>query len=162
MLPFSFPEKVEPNLAVVRAYWDSLKRAGNEMPFWDDVKTSSLPDLAGSLLLFDVFERPERYRFSFIERDLADWYGSQISNDFVDEVELRNPFEYLISQCSATVESCLPTYYRHDATWMPKNRTSKSYARVLLPLWGEGHIRILLGAIVSIEGGMPTHSDRTA
>ena len=132
------------------------------MPFWDDVKPSSLPDLAGSLLLFDVFERPERYRFSFIGRDLLDWYGKQISNDFADEVELRNPFEYLISQCSATVEGCLPTYYRHVATAMPKNRASKSYARVLLPLWGEGHIRMLLGAIVSIEGGMPTHSDRTA
>ena len=132
------------------------------MPFWDDVKPSSLPDLAGSLLLFDVFERPERYRFSFIGRDLLDWYGKQISNDFADEVELQNPFEYRISQCSATVEGCLPTYYRHVATEMPKNRASKSYARVLLPLWGEGHIRMLLGAIVSIEGGIPTHSDRTA
>ena len=158
MLPYPFPEKIEPNLAVVRAYWDSLKRAGNEMPFWDDVKTSSLPDLAGSLLLFDVFERPERYRFSFIGRDLLGWYGKQISNDFADEVELRNPFEYLISQCSATVEGCLPTYYRHVAAWMPKKRTSKSFARILLPLWGEGHIRMLLGAIVSIEGGVPTHS----
>ena len=132
------------------------------MPFWDDVTTTSLPDLAGSLLLLDVFERPERYRFSYVGRDIMDWYGVQISNDFADEVEVRNPFEYLISQCSATVEGCVPSYYRHVATGMPKNRTSKSYARVLLPLWGEGHIRMLLGAIVSIEGGMPTHSDRAA
>ena len=162
MLPYSFPEKVEPNLAVVRAYWESLKRAGNEMPFWDDVKPSSLPDLAGSLLLFDVFERPERYRFSFIGRDLLDWYGKQISNEFVDEVELRDPFDYLISQCSATVEGCLPTYYRNVAASNPKNLASKSFARILLPLWGEGHIRMLLGAIVSIKGGMPTRSDRAA
>ena len=157
MLPYSFPEKFEPNLGIVRAYWENLKRADNAMPFWDDVKTSSLPDLAGNLLLIDVFERPERYRFSFVGRDLMDWYGKQISSDFADEVELRNPFEYLISQCSATIEGCVPSYYRHVATAMPKNRASKSYARVLLPLWGEGHIRMLLGAIVSIEGGMPTH-----
>ena len=89
MSPYSFPEKIEPKLAVVRAHWESLKRAGNEMPFWDDVTTTSLPDLAGSLLLFDVFERPERYRFSYVGRDLMDWYGVQISNDFADEVELR-------------------------------------------------------------------------
>ena len=162
MLPYSFPEKFEPNLAVVRSYWESLKRAGNAMPFWDDVKTTSLPDLAGNLLLFDVFERPERYRFAFVGRDLMDWYGKQISSDFADEVELRNPFEYLISQCSATVEGCVPTYYRHVAIAMPQNRASESYARILLPLWGEGHIRMLLGAIVSIGGGMPTHSDRVA
>ena len=75
---------------------------------------------------------------------------------------MRNPFEYLISQCSATVEGCLPTYYRHVAVAKPKNLALKSYARILLPLWGEGHIRMLLGAVVSIEGNMPTHSDYAA
>ena len=162
MLPYSFPERVESKLFVVRAYWEGLKRAGNEMPFWDDVKTSSLPDLAGSLLLFDVFEKPERYRFSYVGPDLMDWYGIQISNEFADEVELRNPFEYLISQCSATVEGCLPTYYRNIAAAKPKNLASKSYARILLPLWGEGHIRMLLGAVVGVESSMPTNSDRAA
>ena len=160
--PYSFPEKIEPKLAVVRAYWESLKRAGNEMPFWDDVTTTALPDLAGNLLLFDVFERPERYRFSYVGCEFMDWYGVQISNDFADEVELRNPFEYLISQCSATVEGCLPTYYRNIVAARPKNLASKSYARILLPLWGEGHIRMLLGAVVGVESSMPTNSDRAA
>ena len=93
--------------------------------------------------------------------NLMDWYGVQISNDFADEVELRNPFEYLISQCSATVEGCLPTYYRNIAAEKPKNLASKSYARILLPLWGKGHIRMLLGAVVGVES-MSTNSDRAA
>jgi len=162
VLPYSFPEKVEPKLAVVRAYWESLKRAGNAMPFWDDVKTSALPDLTENLLLIDVFEGPARYRFGFVGRDLMDWYGKQISNAFIDEIELRAPFEYLISQCSATIEGSAPTYYGHVATAMPQSHPSQSYARILLPLWGEGHIRMLLGAIVSIKSGMPTHPDHVA
>jgi hypothetical protein len=131
------------------------------MPFWDDVKISSLSDLADNLLLIDVFEKPERCRFGLVGRNLLDWYGRQISNDFTDEIELRYPFEYLTSQCSATVEGRSPTYYRHVATAMPK-KASESYACILLPLWGEGRIRMLLGAFVSIEGGTPTRSDRAA
>jgi hypothetical protein len=145
--PYPFPDRIEPKLALVRAYWESLKRADNPMPFWDDVKPSSLADVAGGLLLIDVFEEPARYRFRLVGRELMDWYGTQISGGFLDEIDPRNPFEYLRSQCSATVEGRAPTYYRHAAGAAPQGRTAQGYARILLPLWGEGRISMLLGAI---------------
>jgi PAS domain len=155
MAPFPFPKEIEPKLDLVRAYWESLKRADNPMPFWDDVKPSSLPDVAGALLLIDVFEEPARYRFRLVGRDLMDWYGKQISNNFMDEIEPRNPFEYLRSQCSATVEGRAPTYYRHVSAAPPQGRAAHDYARIVLPLWGEGRISMLLGAIVGAEAGNP-------
>jgi hypothetical protein len=158
--PYPFPAKIEPKLALVQAYWESLKRADNPMPFWDDVRPSALADVAGRLLLIDVSEEPARYRFRLVGRDLMDWYGKEISSDFVDEIEPRHPFEYLRSQCSATVEGRTPTYYRHVATAVPGSGALGGYARILLPLWGEGRISMLLGAIVGIEAGNPAPPDR--
>lgn len=60
IVPFSVPRTIDPDLARVHAYWKSLERGENKMPFWDDFKISSLPDLADKLMLVDVFEKPER------------------------------------------------------------------------------------------------------
>jgi hypothetical protein len=53
--PFTLPTKLEPALARVFAYWDGLKRADNNMPFWDDVRLSAAPDQGGNAMLIDVF-----------------------------------------------------------------------------------------------------------
>ena len=136
IVPFPLPDKLSPSLAGVRAYWEGLKRAGNEMPFWDDVKPSALAGRADSMLLIDAFEKPERFRFNTVGEGLAQRYGEAVNGKFLDEFALRDPFGYLRAQASATVETRAPTYYE-----------SPGYARLLLPLWGDGHISMLLGAV---------------
>jgi len=147
VVPFSLPRKIEPNLARVLAYWESLKRAENNMPFWDDVTTSSLPDLADRLMLIRVFAKPERFRLGSVGQQLVDRYGEPVAGHFIDEIELRNPFEYLRSQCSASVESRAPTYYRHGPGSLEDSHVAGSYSRLLLPLWGNGHVGMVLGAV---------------
>ena len=51
MNPFPLPDKCSPTLQRVFSYWQSLERGETNMPFWDDVKLSALPDLADRLLL---------------------------------------------------------------------------------------------------------------
>lgn len=146
VVPFSLPSTIDPNLARVRDYWEGLKRGDNNMPFWDDFRTSALPDLSERLMLIDAFEKPGRFRFNFLGRQLTDRYGEAIAGRFLDEVELRDPLEYLLSQCGATIESRAPTFYQHGAGTGQKSSAPVSYSRLLLPMWGDGHIGMLLGA----------------
>jgi hypothetical protein len=140
--PFPLPDKLERELARVHSYWQGLRRAENSMPFWDDLKLSALSDSSGAVLLIDVFSDPERFRFNYLADELKQRYGETLAGKFADEIELRDPFTYLRAQCSATVEGRIPTYYRQDA-----NGGSPDYSRILLPMWGNGSISMLLGAI---------------
>ena len=54
--PFSLPEKLEPGLARVRAYWEGLKRGAADMPFADDVNITAMPDMSGRLMSIEVFD----------------------------------------------------------------------------------------------------------
>lgn len=106
------------------------------MPFWDDVTLSSLPDLVDDLMLIDVFNQPERFRFNTVGASIAKRHGDPVVGKFAADIPLQRPFRFLRAQCSATVEARAPTYYR-DAD---------SSARLLLPMWGEGRVGMLLGA----------------
>lgn len=140
--PYPLTSKLSPPLLRVMAYWEGLKRGGNEMPFWDDVSLSMLPDLTDRLLLMDVYAGPERFRFNFVGKEFLEHNGNSLSHKFVDEIELRGGLKFLRSQCSATVEACEPTFYRHDGS-----PDGAAYSRILLPMWGDGHIGMLLGAL---------------
>jgi hypothetical protein len=144
--PFSLPEKLPLELNRVREYWQSLKRGEASMPFWDDVKLSSLPDLSGRLMLVDVFENPQRFRLNSIGQDLGARYGANVTGKFVDEIEVRAPFEYLAAQSSATIEGRAATFYARDASKSAPLQQD-GYARLLLPLWGNGRIEMVLGAV---------------
>ena len=61
--PFPVPAKLPSGLMEARNYWQHLKRRQNGMPFWDDVNVASLPKLADHLMLVDVFQDPQRFRF---------------------------------------------------------------------------------------------------
>jgi hypothetical protein len=139
--PYALPPSLERDLAHVRAFWDGLKRHEAEMPFWDDVKISALPDLAGRLMMIEASEKPVRFRIAFglIGADIKQRYGHDLSGRFLDEIDIAAPLQFLQSQCSATVEGRAPTYYRNADS-------AGSYGRLLLPLWGEGRIRMLLVA----------------
>lgn len=135
--PYAVPPRLSPDLTRVQAYWEGLLRGGATMPFWDDVNLSDLPDLLGRLFLVDVFGLPERFRLGQVGEALT---SEEVAGKFLDEAELHRPFEFLNSQCAATVECAAPTYFRSDGAALP-------YARLLLPLWGEGRISMLLGAV---------------
>jgi hypothetical protein len=140
--PYALPQDLEPDLARVLAYWEGLKRGDANMPFWDDVNISALPDLLNRLMLIDVFAKPVRFRIGTVGDEIKSQHGGDLVGKFLDEIELREPLRYLQSQSSATVESRAPTYYRSRATGR-----DGAYSRLLLPMWGDGHIGMLLGAV---------------
>ncbi len=133
--PFALPKRLPPRLEQVHVYWRGLLRGSAQMPFWDDVKLSDLPDLRDDLFLLDVFERPERFRFAIVGKNLA---GPRFDAAFLDELTPVTPFEFLRSQASAAVESASGTFW-----------TNEGRQRLVLPLWGEGHISMLLGGVAS-------------
>lgn len=136
-MPFALPEKLEADLAEVRAHWHGLIRGqASDMPFWDDVKLSALPKIEDRLMLVGVFEKPERFRFDILGKHIVKIYGADVTGKFADEIEPGDPFEYFRSQAGVTVEGAAPTYYK-----------SGTHARLLLPLWGDGRISMLLGAV---------------
>ncbi len=145
---FSLPDELGPDLTRIQGYWNGLKRGANDIPFWDDVKFSLRSRLGRESMLIGVFEDPFRFRFDLMGADLADWYGETIGSRFLDEVELRAPFDELALQCRATVEGLAPTYYRQASAEKGDARRFGGYARLLLPLWGNGRIEMLLGAVV--------------
>jgi hypothetical protein len=139
--PYALPPSLERDLARVHAFWDGLKRHDAEMPFWDDVKISALGELAGRLMMIEASDKPVRFRIAFglVGADIQQRYGHDLSGKFLDEIDIAAPLQFLQSQCSATAESRAPTYYRNADS-------AGSYARLLLPLWGEGRIGMLLVA----------------
>ena len=88
--------------------------------------------------LLSVFSSPERYRFEFICDSLR---GGVTTGTFIDEMSPNVNFSYLRAQSSATVEAAAPTLL-HLTQW-----SGYSFSRVLLPLWGNGQVTMLLGAI---------------
>jgi hyperosmotically inducible protein len=145
---YPLPVELEPDLGRIQAYWNGLKRGANDIPFWDDVKISLRSRLARESMLIGVFEGPLRFRFDVVGVDVANWYGGTIGTSFLDEIDLHAPFDGLTVQCRATVESAAPTYYSQAASGKGTAGGLGGYARLLLPLWGNGRIEMLLGAVV--------------
>jgi len=143
--PYSLPAQLSRNIRRVLDYWDRLKRGGNTIPFWDDVNISALPDLSARLMLVDVFVKPERFRFNMVGEQLVERFGESPTGKFADQVELHGILEFFRSQCSATVEASEPTFYRHHRS--QGSGDPEEFSRLLLPMWGDGHIGMLLGAI---------------
>jgi hypothetical protein len=57
-----------------------------------------------------------------------------------------DPFQYLNSQGLATIESRAPTH-RHEVAERDSSRATEGYSRLILPMWGDGHIGMLLVAV---------------
>ncbi len=134
-----FPLKdIEPHLEAVRAHWAGLIRGDNDMPFWDDFAPANLPQARQTLFLLDVmFDQPSRFRFSnVVSAELEQRYGEEVRGLYSDEMRRRAPFEYLTAQAYATLEGRHPTYY-----------AAGPYARLLAPMWGDGRIGMILGAV---------------
>ncbi|MFN3585824.1 hypothetical protein [Phenylobacterium sp.] len=132
--PFALPDRLPPDLERVLAYWRGLLRGSAQMPFWDDAKLTDLPDLEPRLFLVDAFQRPERFRLGVVGEALA----KDVSGEFLDEMTLSRPLQFLRAQCSAAVEAVGPTFFRSE---------EDGYSRLVLPMWGDGRTSMLLGAV---------------
>lgn len=140
--PYPLPQQLSRDLSQVFNYWSNLRRAGNSIPFWDDLNLSALPGLTERLFLLDVFEKPERFRFNLVGKVLSERAGESPAGHFADSIKPRAPFGFVLSQASATVEACAPTFYQHRP-----QEAGPGFSRILLPMWGDGHVGMLLGAI---------------
>lgn len=138
--PFAPTGRLSPDLKRVRDYWEGLMRGSARIPFWDDFNPADLPDLKGRLFLIGVYPKPERYRFDEVGAELTSKGRREVEGLFADEVPPAAPFEFLVSQCSATTEAGEPTLYRCEA-----------YTRLILPMWGDGRLSLLAG-VVEWEG----------
>jgi hypothetical protein len=58
-----------------------------------------------------------------------------------------DPFQYLNSRGLATMESRAPTYYRREVAEHGSSRATEGYSRLILPMWGDGRIGMLVGAV---------------
>lgn len=145
--PFTVPTKLKGDLALVLSYWERLRRREAQMPFWDDVNLSALPALSARLVMIEASDKPVRFRFSFglVGAEVRAQYGGDLAGKFPDEIEIRHPLQFVISQCSATVESAQPTYYERAAGGRG-SPAQPGYSRLILPLWGDGRVGMLLGA----------------
>ena len=68
--PFLLPRKLPVRLARLQHYWNDLRRGENAVLFSDDVNVSAVPELSAILMLVEVFERPQRFRFSRVGQEL--------------------------------------------------------------------------------------------
>ena len=140
--PFAVEAPLSQKLEAVLAYWRSLRRGQAEVPFADDLDMGKAAALCADLMVVEVFDKPARLRLDLAATPHAPEVERDLQGRFLDEVSLRSPLDYLRSQCEAAVEGAAPTCYRHTPTG-----TERRYARLVLPLWGEGQIRLLLVAI---------------
>jgi hypothetical protein len=136
--PFPLPDSFDAKLQPVVSLWKGLKRGDNDMPFGDDLGVPVLSNLPGTPFLLSVLAFPERYRFEFLSESLR---SEAVPESFVEGISPSANFSYLRAQCSATVEAAAPTLFRLTE---PSGRT---FSRLLLPLWGNGQVNLLLGAI---------------
>ena len=141
---YAMPASLDPKLASVYDYWQALRRGGNNIPFWDDVKLSALGSGADDAILVDVFESPLRFRLGLAGRSMAARLGPEMGGKFLDKLEPEGPFEQLEAQCATTVRSRAPTFFRQGSP--------PGYARITLPLWGNGRIQMLIVATVEGSG----------
>lgn len=137
--PFAVPAHLSPDLTRIQAYWRGLLRGEAKMPFWDDAKLSDLPDLTDRLFLIDAFQGPERFRFAEVGAGIG---GQEMEGRFLDETTLGHPFEFLRAQCSVTIECAAPTSFHMDEVG-----GRQACSRLLLPMWGDGRISMILGAV---------------
>ena len=123
-----------PPLARLLTYWEGLRRGQAEIPFWDDLSEIKIEASGAETFILDVFSRPERFRVNDLEIAAVD--RERLLGLFLDDVDLPEVFALLRAQASATTELMRPTLHRVGGL-----------QRLLLPAWGEGEVRMLVGGL---------------
>ncbi len=140
--PFAIEMPLPERLGAVLDDWRARRRGAADIPFADDVDWERLQELCPDAFMLGVFEKPQRFRVELAATPHAPAIAAELAGRFLDEVDLETPLEFLRAQADAAVESGAPTVYRHSA-----GGGGRPYARLLLPLWGEGHVSALVGVI---------------
>jgi hypothetical protein len=140
--PFAIEAPLGPRLETLLDYWRGLLRGEAAMPFADDVDMTKVKALCSDVFVLGVFERPERFRLDLAHTPFAPEIEAALVGRFIDEIDLQTPLEFLRAQADATVESLAPTLYRHQPS-----ASEQPYARLLLPAWGEGQVKLLLAGV---------------
>ena len=149
---FDLPAEIETNLLRVLTYWRGLVRGYADMPYWDDYAPAALAEVQHDAVLADVFPDPLRYRFRIVGESVTRRFGQEIAGKFSDEIPRRAPFDRFDAQCDATMKSLRPTYYRQENP-APGAQDAAPYARLVLPMWGNGRVEMLLVAIAPAGAG---------
>lgn len=134
--PFAVDGPLAPPLARLLAYWEGLKRGQAEIPFWDDLSEVKIEASGAETFILDVFSRPERFRFNDLEVAAPAADRDQLLGHFLDDVDLPEVFALLRGQASVATELMRPTLYQ-----------AGGLQRLLLPAWGEGEVRMLVGGL---------------
>lgn len=134
--PYELPDILPSFFPQVLSYWKELRRGQAEIPFADDISRTALQEHENELFLIDAFARPFRYRFGLVGAHLTEAYGSEVAGIYLDELDPRPPLNLIHSQASSVTEVRKPSFYR-----------TETYARLILPAWGDGRVSALLGAI---------------
>src|SRR5690242_12371105 len=140
--PFAVDAPLGPRLEALMEYWRKLLRGEATMPFADDVDMAKVKALCSDVFVLGVFERPERFRLDLAHTPFAPEVEASLVGRFIDEIDLPTPLEFLRAQADATVEGLAPTLHRHAPAG-----SERPYARLLLPAWGEGQVKLLLGGV---------------
>ncbi len=139
---FAVPAAPSPALAAVMDEWRALRRGEADIPFADDLDLVRMRALCEDILVLEAFETPRRFRLNLARTPNAPRVERELQGRFLDEIDLAPPLDELAAQAAATVQDCRPTYHRRNG-----RAATRGYARLLAPFWGEGQIRLLLGAI---------------
>lgn len=145
---FALPAELETNLLRVITYWRGLVRGHADMPYWDDYAPAALAEVQHDAVLADVFPDPLRFRFRIVGENVARRFGQEIAGKFTDQIPPRAPLEELDAQCAAAVNARRPAYFRQTAP-----AAGAPYARLVLPMWGNGRVEMLLVAITPAGAG---------
>ena len=135
--PFALPAFLGASFAVLRGYWNSLKRGNATIPFTDDFSPAALGRLSETVALLHVIEKPQQFRFEMAGAKLSEDYRGALEGRVAGDVTVREPLDYFVSQCSATVETSAPSFYWHAAP-------GSEYKRLMLPFWGDGRVNAIL------------------
>ena len=82
------------------------------MPFAGDLDLPKLRDLEDRLLVVEIFEQPQRFRFNIVGQKIHEAYDADLAGKFSNEIELKRPLAYFAAQANATIKARAPTYHR--------------------------------------------------
>jgi len=140
--PFAVPHSVAGGLRQALDSWRALRRGQAKVPFADDLDLAAIERENDDVFVLGVFERPIRFRFDIVSLPHFAAAGHDLGDRFLDEIGEPAPLALARAQADATVELGEPTFYQR-----PEEAGVRGYVRLMLPFWGEGHIKLVLGVV---------------
>ncbi len=135
-----FEELAQPthqSLMDLYAYWLS-KKGPRRAPPRSAIRPEEIVKLLPSIALLDVVGDPPRFRFRLFGTGLVDAYGQDLTNKFVDEIDVggKVPPEILARATKVVREFCINS--GRSRYTKKGDRRHIEYERILLPLSEDG------------------------